>query len=320
MNSVAVITDPLYLEHNMGPHHPESPDRLRVLYKMLRESPVGQKVKRLSPRLATHDELQWVHSPAHIQHLADTKGRSVPLDPDTSTAPRSYETALLATGGLLVGIEAVMEMEADQAPSWNLRTPGAPEVHCAFALIRPPGHHAERDHVMGFCLFNNIAVGAEYLIKRHGLQKILIVDYDVHHGNGTQHVFFISLHRYPFYPGTGSAREEGEGPGRGYTRNIPFSGGQGDEEYLRAFEDTIVPLALDYGPDFILVSAGYDAHERDPLGGMNVTAQGFAAMTQKILEVAKKKCRGRLVLSLEGGYDLQGLRESVEACLGVLAP
>jgi acetoin utilization deacetylase AcuC-like enzyme len=309
MSKVAVITDPQYLAHTNGPYHPERPERLQVLYKMLDESPVGQKIIRLAPRAVTQEELQWVHSPEHVAQVAATQGHVVQLDPDTTTAPESYTAALLAAGGLLRGIDAVM----------------AGEIDSAFAMVRPPGHHAEHDHAKGFCLFNNVAIGAEYAVRQHNLKRVMIVDYDVHHGNGTQHsfyerpdVFFTSLHRYPFYPGTGDYNEEGKGVGKGYTLNIPFIGGEGDEEYVKAFEERVIPVVRDYNPELILLSAGYDAHALDPLGGMNVTAQGFAAMTQQLLKVAQEKCQGRLVLTLEGGYDLKGLKDSVEACLETL--
>ena len=176
--------------------------------------------------------------------------------------------------------------------------------------------------IPGFCLFNNVAIAAEYALQRHNLQKVAILDFDVHHGNGTQHsfydrsdVFYLSLHRYPFYPGSGARREEGEGRGKGFTRNIPFPGGEGDEEYLKAFDTEVVPLLSDYAPDLLLVSAGFDAHLRDPLGGMNVTTQGYAAMTRQIVQLANKSCEGRIVMVLEGGYDLQALSESVTAVL-----
>lgn len=304
--STGIVWDQRYLLHDMGFGHPERPDRLRAIHEKLKSSPVGQEVEYIEPRLATTDELAFVHSLDYVRAIEATKGQSVVLDPDTRTSPESYQTALLAAGGLMRCVDAVLSGTNNNA----------------FAFVRPPGHHAERERAMGFCLFNNVAIAAEYARKQHGLERIFIMDYDVHHGNGTQwafydrpDIFYCSTHRHPFYPGTGAASDEGEGKGRGYTLNIPFAGGLGDLEYDTAFEKTVLPTARDFKPDLILLSAGYDAHVRDPLGGMNVTAEGFARMTEGLLKVAQKVCGGKLVAVLEGGYDLQGLAESVDASL-----
>lgn len=305
-----IIWDERSLWHETGPYHPERPDRLRVIGEMLQTSPVGKEVKHLKPRLATPEEIALVHSLRYVRAIENTSGHTVQLDADTGVSPQSYQAACLAVGGLLVCVDAVM----------------AQELGNAFAFVRPPGHHAEAERAMGFCLFNNVAIAAEYARKHHGLERILIVDFDVHHGNGTQwafydrpDIFYCSTHRYPFYPGTGDEREEGEGKGRGYTRNFTFSGGEGDLEYDTVFEKEILPLARDYAPGLILVSAGYDAHAQDPLGGMNVSADGFGRMMSGLLAVANKVCQGRLIAVLEGGYDLQGLAKSVEACLQVMS-
>jgi acetoin utilization deacetylase AcuC-like enzyme len=199
------------------------------------------------------------------------------------------------------------------------------EVRNAFCAVRPPGHHATADRSMGFCLLNNVAIAARYIQKRHKLPKVLVVDWDVHHGNGTQEmfyadpsVFYFSVHRYPFYPGTGSAEQHGAGKGKGATLNVPLPAGSGDREFLRAFSEKLVPAAGQYHPDFVLVSAGFDAHRDDPLGGMRVTTEGFAEMTRIVKRIAEEHCQGRLVSVLEGGYDLDGLAASVAAHLRIL--
>jgi acetoin utilization deacetylase AcuC-like enzyme len=295
----------------MGPWHPERPERLEAIRHVLENSPVGKKTVSLEPRFATLEEIALVHDFDYVRKIEKTAGLEVSLDADTSTSPGTWDAARLAVGGLLNAVDAVFEGKVDNA----------------FAFVRPPGHHAERARAMGFCLFNNVAIAAEYLLRAKNCRRVLIMDFDVHHGNGTQwafydrnDVFYISTHRYPFYPGTGARREEGEGKGKGYTLNIPFPGGEGDHEYLRAFDDIVVPTMRDYRPDFILVSAGFDAHRLDPLGGMNVTADGFGRMSQTILDVAKDVCEDKAVFVLEGGYSLEGLADSVEACLKKLAP
>ena len=289
----------------------------------MEERPVGKKVIRLEPRLAAPEEISLIHDFEYVKKIEKTAGHEIQLDPDTRTSPHSWEAARLAVGGLLTCVDWVFDVGAGSSrPGRENR---APTPRNAFAFVRPPGHHAERARAMGFCLFNNVAIAAEYAIRRKNCKKILIIDYDVHHGNGTQwafynrnDVFYISTHRYPFYPGTGARREEGEGQGKGFTLNVPFPGGEGDEEYLRAFETEVIPSTLDYQPDLILVSAGFDAHRLDPLGGMNVTAGGFAEMTRKILKAAGEVCGGKTILVLEGGYSLEGLSESVEKCLRVM--
>lgn len=309
MNGTAVIWDKRYLLHETGSWHPERPERLEAIRQVLEKRPVGKKVKRLEPRLATVEEIALVHEFEYVKKIEKTAGHELQLDPDTPVSPKSWEAARLAVGGLLSCVDWVMEISPRNA----------------FAFVRPPGHHAEKARAMGFCLFNNVAIAAEYALRNKGCHRILIIDYDVHHGNGTQwafydrpDVFYISTHRYPFYPGTGARREEGQGKGKGYTLNLPFPGGEGDHEYLKVFEDEIIPVAGHYKPDLVLVSAGYDAHRLDPLGGMNVTAEGFGKMTQMILEMAKQTCSGRTILVLEGGYSLEGLAESVENCLEVM--
>lgn len=310
MGKTAVVWDERYLKHETGAWHPERPERLLAIRRVLDESAVGKKLIRLDPREATIEEISLIHDLEYVKKIEKTAGREVQLDADTAASPGSWEAARLAVGGLLNSVDAVFDGRASNA----------------FAFVRPPGHHAERDRAMGFCLFNNVAIAAEYALREKGCRRVAVIDYDVHHGNGTQwafydrdDVFYLSMHRYPFYPGTGARREEGKGKGRGYTLNIPFSGGQGDDEYLLAFEKEILPAVGQYRPDLVLVSAGYDAHRLDPLGGMNVTAEGFSRMTAGILDVATKSCEGRAIFVLEGGYSLEALSESVDRCLEVMS-
>ena len=313
MSRTGVVKDGRYLEHVMDPGHPESPDRLRAVYQMLEEEQMrGLWLEEISPRPATREELETIHTPAYIDLVASTAGKShVRLDADTSTCARSYEAALLAAGGLLELIKAVMEGHLDNG----------------FALVRPPGHHAENDHAMGFCIFNNVAIGAEYAMRHFSVKRLLIVDWDVHHGNGTQNSFYedprvlyFSVHRHGFfYPGTGAATEIGAGKGKGFNVNVPLSNGCGDGEYGNIFERFLKPIALEYRPELILVSAGFDIHYDDPLGGMQVTEKGFARMTQVLAEIAEATARGRMVITLEGGYDIAGQRRSVKSVLTELS-
>jgi acetoin utilization deacetylase AcuC-like enzyme len=313
MNRTGIVKDARYLEHVMDPGHPESPERLRAIYQMLEEEEMrGRPLGKVKPRPATREELEMVHSPAYIDLIASTAGKPYfRLDGDTSTCAKSYEAALLAAGGLLELIKVVMQGKLNNG----------------FALVRPPGHHAERDKAMGFCLFNNVAIGAHYALKNFSLQRILIVDWDVHHGNGTQHSFYedprvlyFSTHRYGFfYPGTGAATEVGKGKGEGFNVNVPLMTGTSDTEYGNIFEKFLKPIALEYQPQLILVSAGFDIHYNDPLGGMEVSERGFARMAQILMEIAEATAQGKLVLTLEGGYDVVGQRRSVKAVLEELS-
>ncbi|HUL28954.1 MAG TPA: histone deacetylase [Thermodesulfobacteriota bacterium] len=312
MNRTGVVKDRRYLEHVMDPGHPESPERLREIYQGIEEEEMkGRVLAKVKPRAATREELEMVHSPAYIDLIASTAGKPyVRLDGDTSTCAKSYEAALLAAGGFLELIKVVMQGKLDNG----------------FALVRPPGHHAERDRAMGFCIFNNVAIGAHYAFKNFSLQKILIVDWDVHHGNGTQNSFYedprvlyFSTHRYAFYPGTGAATEVGRGRGEGFTVNIPLSPGAGDPEYGILFEKILKPIALEYQPQLILVSAGFDTHYNDPLGGMEVTERGFARMTQILMEIAAATTQGKLAFTLEGGYNVAAERRSVKAVIEELS-
>jgi acetoin utilization deacetylase AcuC-like enzyme len=266
---------------------------------------------RLTPRAATPEEIMTVHSSRHFDLVAESSGKSgYAFDPDTYASAGSFQASLISAGGLLTVSEAIMRGEIDNG----------------FALVRPPGHHAERDRAMGFCLFNNIAIAARVLLDSSDIERVLIVDWDVHHGNGTQNIFYedprvlyASLHRYPFYPGSGAVRETGSGRGAGYTVNIPLPAGSGDSEFIQAGREIIKPIAEQFEPDFVLVSAGFDAHRRDPLGGLNVTEAGYAQLTRILMDVAAGSADGRLALVLEGGYDLAALRSCVEAVLEVMA-
>jgi acetoin utilization deacetylase AcuC-like enzyme len=295
-----IVKDRRYLDHNMGPFHVESPQRLEAIYNLLETDPTP--VRAIEPRPASEEEIGWVHTEDYISTIRSTAGKQrVILDPDTSTSALSYETALLAAGGVLAAVDEIMAGRIDNG----------------FALIRPPGHHAEAGRAMGFCLFNNIAIAAEYLLRKHGLGRVFIMDWDLHHGNGTQHTFYgrkdvlyASTHQFPFYPGTGHWRETGEGEGKGYTLNIPLKAGKGDGDYLALLGDIVRPVIQNYRPDFILVSAGFDIYAGDPLGGMEVSIGGFGAITDLLVQSAEI-CGGRLLHVLEGGYHIQAQAEAV---------
>jgi acetoin utilization deacetylase AcuC-like enzyme len=296
--------DEVYMNHVAPPGHPERPERIgRLLDGRDRFVQLGA-VPVDTGRAATRDELLLVHTPDHVTRVAATAGKRVAhLDPDTYTSELSYDTALRAVGGLLDVVDVVV----------------AGDSRRGIALIRPPGHHAEDARAMGFCLFNNVAVAARYLQRYHGLERVLIVDWDVHHGNGTQQIFYgddtvlyASLHQYPLYPGTGAAREVGAGGGEGYTVNVPVPPGSGDDEFMAATRSVVIPIAEQFKPQFVLISAGFDAHKNDPLAALRVTEAGYAAVTSALLEMADRHADGRVVAVLEGGYDLDTLASCVE--------
>jgi len=282
-----------------------------VLNDLLNEPDMRGHFQPITPRRAEKEELLQVHSPKYLRRLEDSRGQACTyLGPDTQASPFSYETALLAAGGLCRAIELVHTGQLDNA----------------IALVRPPGHHAERSKAQGFCLYNNVAVGVRYAQSRLGLGRILVVDWDLHHGNGTQHCFeddpsvlYFSVHQSASYPGGGRFSEAGKGRGKGRTVNIPLRAGCGDGEYVALFEKILKPIALEFAPQLILVSAGFDIHHDDPLGGMRVTPQGFAGLTRSLLNTADLCGGGKVVMTLEGGYDLQALKDSVKAVLRELA-
>lgn len=307
----------IYLQHKTGAAHPEKPQRLTAIVTRLKETVLGEHagspLQLVTPE-PSPDPTEWIaaiHTPQYVARVRKSCQDGVEyLDSmDTPISRESYEAAAAAVGGVLSAIDGVMQGK----------------IRNAFCAVRPPGHHALKDRAMGFCIFNNVAIGARYIQGKYGLSRVLIVDWDVHHGNGTQWAFYddptvlyFSTHQYPFYPGTGSEEQKGTGKGFGYTVNVPLPAGCGDEEYVRAFEELLKPRALEFDPDFVLISAGFDAHEDDPLGGMNVTANGFAKMTSIVKEIAEKCCEGRIVSVLEGGYSLDGLADSVDAHISVL--
>lgn len=306
MLRTAYTIDKRYLAHDPPEPIPERPDRVRVLLDLLSRYE-REKLVPIDARYATRDELAGNHDARYIDEVAATATKDLfRFDWDTFAMAATYDTARLAAGGLLAVIDAVMEGGADN---------GA-------ALVRPPGHHAEADRAMGFCFFNNVAIGARYLRSIHGLDRVLIMDWDVHHGNGTQRSFYagrdvlyVSTHQHPLYPGTGAADECGVADGVGHTVNVPMPAGCGDDEYIDVFDRLVVPIARQFDPQFVLVSAGFDHHHDDPLGGMRVTRRGIEATTRRLLELARDHAQNRLVAVLEGGYSLDALTESVTCML-----
>jgi acetoin utilization deacetylase AcuC-like enzyme len=307
--SVLILADERMRLHDAGAGHPERPARLEAIEKQLQREPIAS-VKFAQPRPATRKAIVRVHDEKYVAFIDLLRGRSARLDADTAVSSHTVEAAYLAAGAAIDAVEAVMRGEASST----------------FALVRPPGHHAERDRAMGFCLFNNIAIAAQHAIDAHRLDRVLIVDWDVHHGNGTQHAFedrrdvlFISTHQWPLWPGSGAASEHGRGAGEGFTVNLPLPAGFDDAGYIALFEQVIAPIADQYQPQLVLVSAGFDAHARDPLAGMAMTEGGFARLCAVMRDVATRHGNGRIALILEGGYDLDGLARSACACIATLA-
>ena len=302
-----LIASDRFAEHQTPPGHPERPERAAVMDAVAAHwRAAGQEI--VAPRDATKEQLLRVHDASYLQRLSETAGQAVALDPDTYTSPESYEVALMAAGAAVDAVERVM----------------ASTHTSAFALVRPPGHHAERGRAMGFCLFNNIAVAAAHA-RTLGAARVAIVDFDVHHGNGTQHIFerskdvlYVSTHQYPYYPGTGAANEVGEGDGAGFTVNLPLESGSVDSDYRVVFDEVVLPVLRQFRPGLLLVSAGFDAHERDPLATMRLTSGAFGAMTMALRGVAEEVCLGRMALVTEGGYDLQALTSSLNETISAL--
>lgn len=306
-----LVYDAIYLKHDTGAGHPERPERLTAIVDRLAQKGLLTNLVTLKPAAASLEWLITVHSLAYVERVRKScrEGNGFVDTPDAPASRDSYEAALHAVGGVQCAIDAVIEGR----------------IRNAFCAVRPPGHHALRDKAMGFCLFNNVAVAAKYIQKKHQLGKVLIVDWDVHHGNGTQAVFYddptvlyFSTHQSPFYPGTGSAEEKGAGKGVGFTHNVPLAAGCGDDDYRRVFVEQLRSAAAAFKPDFVLISAGFDAAKDDLLGRMNVTPEGFASLTRIVKGIAQEYCHGRLVAVLEGGYNLESLAAAVEAHMRVL--
>jgi acetoin utilization deacetylase AcuC-like enzyme len=306
---VGLVYDPIYLEHDTG-SHPENSQRLVAMMSYLEKTGLKEKLTLLAPRLASVEEIEMVHDPEYVSMIRSKAERGGGwLDLDTVMCPKSYEVSLYAAGGVLTAVEAVMKGELDSA----------------FALVRPPGHHATHNRAMGFCIFNNVAIGAKFALSNFNLNHVLIADFDVHQGNGTQgtfyanpNVLYFSTHQYPFYPGTGWIDETGTGEGEGTTVNFPMTAGWGDEEYLRAFNEVLVPVARRFQPELILVSVGFDPHWSDSIASMQVSITGFAQMVSVLKNLAAELCQGRLVFTLEGGYDLQVVPHALETIFDVL--
>ena len=311
--TTGLVYDERFLEHDTEPGHPERPDRLRAIHRHLKAAGLMDQLTRIDAKPV---DLKWVlrvHEEDYVArlHAACDAGEPYIDTPDSAICPASYEVALLAAGGVLAAVDAVM----------------SGVVANAFCAVRPPGHHAERDRSMGFCLLNNIAIAAEYLIGHHGLDRVAIVDFDVHHGNGTQHIFerrrdvlFISLHEHPrfLYPGTGFSQERGRDEGEGYTINIPMMPRSGDANYREAFDGIVLPALERFEPQALLISAGFDAAAGDPLAHIELTPEGFKWMTKQLRGIAESHANGRIVSLLEGGYNLETLCSCLEAHLRVL--
>lgn len=300
-----------FLAHDTGQGHPERPERLSRLVEHLHKANLWNRLQHPLIDAADEEWIMNVHTPAHVAYLREACRRGVQIldQGDTHACMESFEVALLAAGGVLGAVDAVVGGLLENA----------------FCAVRPPGHHAGRESVMGFCLLNNVAIAARYAQKRHGVGRVAIVDWDVHHGNGTQEIFYedrsvlyVSTHQYPFYPGTGARSECGEGDGEGTTLNIPMRAGSGEKEYFAGFTNDIIPAIDHFRPDLLLLSAGFDAHRDDPLANITLTEESFGTLTRMMGEAAAKHCGGRIVSVLEGGYNLEALSRSVEAHLRVL--
>ncbi len=310
MPKTGIVRDPRYLDHRTPEGHPEFHHRLTALYDMLDAPEMADGLIHVPPRPAQREEILMVHTPEYLDRIAATADlEQTALTADTIVSAGSYTAALLSAGGVFAAIDRVVSGDLDTA----------------FALARPPGHHAERSRAMGFCLFNNVALGARYAQIGWGLKRVLIVDWDVHHGNGTQHIFetdpsvlFFSVHQYPHFPGTGLYTDVGRGAGEGATLNLPLGKGYKDAEYAALFQRVLRPVALEFGPDLVLVSAGFDTHRDDLMGKMKMTPPGFAALTRSLMAIASDCCGGKLGMTLEGGYHLKALTASVRAVLSEL--
>jgi acetoin utilization deacetylase AcuC-like enzyme len=301
MQQVLIVRDERYTRHLEGIPHLESPKRIKAIYSVLNDPSLNGKWREVGAREASPEQLAWVHQPEYIASVASSAGKPLTsFDLDTQATAESYDVARLCVGGVFSLLDEIWQGNGERG----------------FACVRPPGHHAEPGKAMGFCLFNNVALGAEYLRRTYSVRKIMIVDIDLHHGNGTQTAFyatdevlFVSAHHFPCYPGTGNFGEVGRGQGEGYTVNIPLSRGRGDEDYGKVIYFLVNPLAQAFQPEIILVSCGFDLYLHDRLGTMRVTPDGYGLMTFFLLSIAEKVCGGRVAFVMEGGYSLRGIRE-----------
>ena len=301
MQPVLVINDERFTQHLEHVPHLESARRVKAIWSVLQDPSLDGKWSEAVPRLASKDELALVHTADHIERIAQTAGKPLTsIDLDTQTTAKSYDVARLGVGAVFVLLDDI----------WNGK------ARRGFACIRPPGHHAEPDKAMGFCLFNNVALGAKYLKEYYSVDRVMIVDIDMHHGNGIQSAFydtdevlFVSMHQFPCFPGTGNFGEVGQGKGEGFTVNIPLGKGHRDSDFAGIIYCMLNPLAQAYHPEIILVSCGFDLYMHDPLGGMTVTAEGYSLITFFLLDIAEKICNGRIAFIMEGGYSLKGLKE-----------
>ncbi|MBN2039096.1 MAG: histone deacetylase [Spirochaetes bacterium] len=305
MQPCAYLYDDIYLKHDTGSGHPERPERLTAIDKRIRSLPFYDNLVKIEKNKALIECIELIHDKDYINRIkSEIESGTVYLDSmDTVVCRDSFEVALYAAGGCMNMCDTVMDKKA----------------YTGFCAIRPPGHHAERAQAAGFCIFNNIAICAKYLQKEYDLKRVAIVDWDVHHGNGTQHsfemdpsVYYISTHQYPHYPGTGDLNERGIGAGKGFNLNIPMQAGSSDRDYIEAFESTIIPELDRYSPEIILISAGFDAHNLDPLSSIHLSSESYYTFTKMLLNIAEKHSGNRLIAFLEGGYDLDALAEGVE--------
>jgi len=310
-NSTALLLDPIYREHLLGRDHVERPERFDAVVRGLKEAGLLDRTSRVDRRAATMDELRLCHSPEYLEIAKEDveSGRTQLSTGDTEITPNSWEIATLASGGAMNAVDAVMTGKARNA----------------FCAIRPPGHHATATRGMGFCLVNHVAIAARYAQRKHGVERVMIVDWDVHHGNGTQDifysdpsVFFFSSHQWPLYPGTGRADETGEGAGVGTTMNFPFPAGSGRAQVLGAVETSLVPASDWFRPDLVLISAGFDSRYGDPLGGFTLDDRDFVDLTRAVMGIADKHEGGRVVSLMEGGYSIRGLAAATAAHVGAL--
>lgn len=306
MNKTGYIYDSIYLEHETG-SHPENAGRLEAINRRLQGSDIFPHLQQIAPRKATPEEIALNHEAGYVQQVSEACKNGVSnLDGDTMISANSYEAARMGAGAGLTAVDLILDGTLDNA----------------FCAVRPPGHHAENSLAMGFCLFNNVAIAARYAIEKKDLNRVFVFDWDVHHGNGTQHsfysdanIYYSSCHQYPFYPGTGAQEETGTGDGLGATLNFPLREYSTDDDYLSLVKDKLIPEMFRFKPELIILSAGFDAHRDDPLAGMQVSTECYGAMTELIRSAAQEICQGRLLSMLEGGYDYTALADSVHAHL-----